>query len=120
MGRQGGQRREKKEKTCDRVSLPPDRHQRQAYHYSLTQPVYFHYSLFVCFFQPRDDPHILLTLAKRTSRCVPVSIRSRYATQQPFICEILTTTEHCLEEHGMRQFLAALAKVTPAFSQKKF
>lgn len=35
---------------CIHLSLHPDLHQQQAYHYSLSLPFYCHYSLFVSFF----------------------------------------------------------------------
>lgn len=40
----------RKRNLCIHLSLPADLHQQQAYHYSLSLPFYFHYSLFVSFF----------------------------------------------------------------------
>lgn len=51
-GRGGGygEKKIRKRNLCIHLSLPADLHQQQAYHYSLSLPFYFHYSLFVSFF----------------------------------------------------------------------
>lgn len=72
MRERGGEMEEKdsKRNLFTHLSLPPDLHQWQAYHYSLSLPFYFHYSLFVYFFGmmmiQRDKTHI--------SVCVHMSV----------------------------------------------